>query len=101
MTFEQCQAILSEIRRRQGTDHPLVQVTASGSVVRGRVTRADTDRPPPPNRRSPYGLLVLEQPGLDPGPLTFVQIANIPDDGLQDYSLREEAHSKEPHLVGV
>jgi len=84
MTVEQCQAILAEIRRRQGTDHPLVQVTSSGSIVRGRLQRADTDRPPRPNTRSPYGLLVLEQPGLFPGPLTFVQIANIPDNGLRD-----------------
>src|SRR3954453_9530083 len=84
MTVEQCQGILAEIRRRQGTDHPLVQVTSSGSIVRGRLRRADTDRPPRPNTRSPYGLLVLEQPGLFPCPLTFVQIANIPDDGLRD-----------------
>ena len=44
MTFEQCQAILTEIRLRQGTDHPLVQVTCSGAVLRGRLSRADTDR---------------------------------------------------------
>jgi hypothetical protein len=99
MTFEQCQAILSEIRRRQGTDHPLVQVTCSGSIVRGRLTRTDTDRPPRPNSRSPYGLLVLEQPGLVPGPLTFVQIADIPDGGLQDGKSREAASEKV--LVGA
>jgi hypothetical protein len=90
MTFEQCQALLSEIRRRQGTDHPLVQVTSSGSIVRGRLTRTDTDRQPRSNIRSPFGLLVIEQPGLVPGPMTFVQIANIPDDGLQEYHAREE-----------
>jgi hypothetical protein len=99
MTFEQCQAILAEIRRRQGTDHPLVQVTSSGSIVRGRLRRTDTDRPPRPNTRSPYGLLVLEQPGLVPGPLTFVQIANIPDDGLLDVKPHEAAHEKA--LVGA
>ena len=99
MTFEQCQAIVAEIRRRQGTDHPLVQVTCSGSIVRGRLRRADTDRPPRPNTRSPYGLLVLEQPGLFPGPLTFVQIANIPDDGLRDAVSHEAAADKV--LVGA
>ena len=90
MTFEQCQAIRTEIRRRQGTDHPLVQVTTSGVIVHGRLARADTDRPPL-QHPSPYGLLVLEQPGLFPGPLTFVQIASIPDDGLQELPSPEEA----------
>ena len=101
MTFEHCQAILSEIRRRQGTDHPLVQVTCSGSVVHGRLTRTDTDRRPRSNHGSPYGLLVLEQAGLVPGPLTFVQIANIPENGLQEYVSREESHVQATELVGA
>ena len=91
MTFEQCKTTLSEIRHHQGTDHPLVQITCSGSVVRGRLTRSDTDRPPRCNQESPYGLLVLEQPGLVPGPLTFVQIASIPEDGLKEDASREES----------
>ena len=101
MTFEQCKTALSEIRHRQGTDHPLVQITCSGSVVRGRLTRTDTDRPPRSNQKSPYGLLVLEQPGLVPGPLTFVQIANIPEGGLQEDSAREEPQDKAPELVAA
>ena len=101
MTFEQCQAILSDIRSHQGTDHPMVQVTCSGSVVRGRLTRTDTDRPHHSNHQSPYGLLVLEQPGLFPGPLTFVQIANIPDAGLHEYLPGEEAPSKTKELIGA
>lgn len=101
MTFEQCQAILSEIRRRQGTEHPLVQVTCAGSVVRGRLTRTDTDRPHGTNPQSPFGLLVLEQPGLLAGPLSFVQIANIPEDGLLEYHLREETHASVKQLVGA
>jgi hypothetical protein len=99
MTFEQCQEVLAEIRSRQGTDHPLVQVTSSGSIVRGRLRRTDTDRPPRPNTHSPYGLLVLEQPGLFPGPLTFVQIANIPADGLRD--ARSHVTAEEKVLVGA
>lgn len=94
MTFEQCQAILTEIRRRQGTDHPLVQVTSSDSIVRGRLRSADSDRPHPATCRSPYGLLVLEQPGLVPGPLTLVQIASIPDDGLRDAKAQQPAAEK-------
>ena len=101
MTFEQCKTTLSEIRDRQGTDHPLVQIMCSGSIVRGRLTRTDTDRPPCSNQNSPYGLLVLEQPGLVPGPLTFVQIASIPEDGLKDDPGRERTRMKVPQLVGA
>ncbi|MGA9926160.1 MAG: hypothetical protein WBQ29_22375 [Isosphaeraceae bacterium] len=101
MTFEQCKTTLSEIRHRQGTDHPLVQITCSGSVVRGRLTRTDTDRPPRSNQSSPYGLLALEQPGLVPGPLRFVQIANIPEDGLKEDAAQEESKVKVTQLVGA
>lgn len=79
MTYEQCLAMLEEIRRRQGTDRPLVRVVVGGVVVRGRVMRG---LPGCRNPKSPYGLLVVEQPGLGVGPASFVQIANIPDDGL-------------------
>jgi hypothetical protein len=101
MTFEQCQAILSQIRRRQATEHPLVQVTCSGTVIRGRLTRTDTDRPHGSNPHSPFGLLVLEQPGLLAGPLSFVQIASIPENGLNEYHLRDDAQPQENQLAGV
>ncbi len=101
MTFEQCKTTLSEIRHRQGTDHPLVQILCSGTVVRGRLTRTDTDRPFCTKQNSPYGLLVLEQPGLVPGPLTFVQIASIPDDGLTEDPSRESSRVKVTELVGA
>jgi hypothetical protein len=90
MTFEQCETVLAEIRKRQGTDHPLVQVTCSAAVLRGRLTRTDSDGSPRSRHQSPYGLLVLEQPGLVPGPLTFVQIASIPEDGVADLGVHEE-----------
>ena len=90
MTFEQCETVLAEIRKRQGTDHPLVQVTCSGAVLRGRLTRTDSDRSPRSRHQSPYGLLVLEQPGLVPGPFTFVQIASIPENGVADLGVHEE-----------
>jgi hypothetical protein len=79
MTYDQCQAVLEEIRRRQGTDRPLVRVVAGGIVVRGRVVRGLPGRR---NPKSPYGVLVVEQPGLASVPASFVQIANIPEDGL-------------------
>ncbi len=79
MTCEQCQAILDEIRRRQGTDRPLIRVMAGRLLVRGRVVRNSWGRR---NPASPFGLLVVEQPGLAPVPASFIQIASIPDDGL-------------------
>jgi hypothetical protein len=81
MTYDQCQAVLAEIRRRQGTERPLVRVVAGGIIVRGRVVRG---LPGHRNPTSPYGLLVVEHPGLTPGPASLVQIATIPEDGLSD-----------------
>jgi hypothetical protein len=82
MTYEQCQAILDEISRRQGTERPLVQVTCGASVLRGRVRIPAAGLVGRRNPNSPYGVLVLEQMGLCPRTTSFVQIANIPDDGL-------------------
>jgi hypothetical protein len=82
MTYEQCQAILDEFRRRQGTERPMVQVTCGTSVLRGRVSYSASGLAGRRNPNSPYGVLVLEQMGLSRGPASFVQIANIPDDGL-------------------
>jgi hypothetical protein len=79
MTYDQCQALLDEIRRRQGTDRPFIRVVAGSIVVRGRVARGMRGRR---NPHSPFGVLVVEQPGLTPGPASLVQIASIPEDGL-------------------
>jgi hypothetical protein len=46
-------------------------------------------------------LLVLEQPGLLAGPLSFVQIANIPDDGLQEFHQREDGTARDRLLIGA
>lgn len=81
MTYEQCQSILDEIRRRQGTDRPMIRVVAGSLVVRGRVSREPSRGR---NPQSPFGLLIIEQPGLTPGPASYVQIASIPDDGLSE-----------------
>jgi hypothetical protein len=79
MTYDQCQAVLEEIRRRQGTDRPLVRVITGGRIVRGRVVRGLPGHRHP---KSPYAVLVVEPPGLTLGPASFVQIAHIPEDGL-------------------
>ena len=82
MTYEQCQSILAELKRRQGTERPWVQVTCGESTVRGRVSYSASGLAGRRNPNSPYGLLVLEQLGLGRGPSSYVQIAGIPDDGL-------------------
>ena len=88
MTFEKCHDTLTTIRRTQGTRCPLIRIDYSGQVVRGRLARSDSD----PDRRhepsSPYGILVLEPIGLNRGPETILQIANIPDDGLERWPQR-------------
>jgi hypothetical protein len=89
MTAEQFESVLQEIRRRQGTQTPLVQVTTAAATVRGRVTQPDVDRMlRRRNPASPFGVVVLEQPGLVPGPLALVQIADIPDDGVREIGVR-------------
>lgn len=83
MTAEQFESVLKEIGRRQGTPTPLVQVTTAATIVRGRVTQADVDRTSHRrNAASPFGVVAIEQPGLVPGPLAFVQIADIPEGGV-------------------
>jgi hypothetical protein len=84
MTFEQCQANLAAIRSKQGTDSPEIRVDYGGAAYRGRLARTDTDRAEARENGSPYGLLVLEAPGLDRGPETILQIANIPPGGIRD-----------------
>jgi hypothetical protein len=82
MTYEQCQSILDDIRRHQGTEGPMVQVTCGASVLRGRVNYSASGLAGRRNPNSPYGVLVLEEMGLARRPTSFVQIANIPEDGL-------------------
>ena len=90
MTAEQFETVLEEIRRRQGTRHPLVQVATADRTIRGRVGELAVDRSP---RRphSPYGVVSIEQPGLVPGPMILVQIAEIPEGGLRELPAREPA----------
>ncbi len=82
MTFEQCQSVLASIGRKQGTNRPLVRVDSAGSQYRGRVARSDSDPQFRQDHDSPFGVIVLEDPGLGRTPDAFVQIADIPDNGL-------------------
>lgn len=83
MTFDECRAVLTSIRARQGTPRPLVRVDCAGTVFRGRLARTDCDPGVPHDARSPYGVLVLENLGLSRLPAeTILQIADIPREGL-------------------
>jgi len=89
MTAEQFESVLQEIRRKQGTPTPLVQVTTPAAIVRGRVARPDVDHPSHRrNPTSPFGVVALEQPGLVPGPSSLVQIADILDGGIRELTPR-------------
>ncbi len=82
MTFEQCHSVLAAIRAKQGTRTPMLRVVYAGTVVQGRLSRTDTDLRRESN--SPYGIMVLESPGLHRGPEMILQIDNIPEDGLKE-----------------
>lgn len=84
MTFEQCQANLLALRRKQGTRCPAVRIAYNGVVYSGRVKRADSDPESGRSTASPFGVLVLENLGLARGPETILQIASIPENGIAD-----------------
>jgi len=84
MTFEQCHAAVQTLRRKQGTPCPLIRVDYAGTVIRGRLTRSDSDRRNGRESASPYGIMALEHLGLSRGPETILQIANIPQDGIHE-----------------
>ncbi len=84
MTFEQCQAAVQTLRQKQGTSCPLVRVDYAGTVIRGRLTRSDSDRENCREKASPYGIMTLEYLGLGRGPETVLQIADIPQDGIKE-----------------
>jgi hypothetical protein len=84
MTFEQCHENLTEIRRKQGTDRPLIRVDFGGTAYRGRLARTDSDPEVRRGKNTPFGVLVLEEAGLARGPETILQIASIPPNGIRD-----------------
>jgi hypothetical protein len=86
MTFEQCHANLLAIRRRQGTRCPVVKVAYNGTIYQGRLTRTDSDPESRRSTESPFGVLILENPGLAREPETILQIASIPEGGIDDLS---------------
>ncbi|MDB5352932.1 MAG: hypothetical protein JWN86_4179 [Planctomycetota bacterium] len=83
MTFEECQKEVDSLRRKQGTERPLIRVDYGGSIYKGLLARTDSDsesRTP----SSPFGLLVLEEPGLSRRPQTILQIASISSGAIRD-----------------
>ncbi|WP_165249043.1 hypothetical protein [Paludisphaera soli] len=91
MTAEQFETVLDEIRRRQGTRHPLVQLATAERTIRGRVGDFVVDRSSRRNPQSPYGIVSIEPPGLVPGPLQLVQVAEILPDGVRELPARQPA----------
>ncbi len=86
MTFDECHKNLTSIRRKQGTRCPLVRIDTGGSLFQGRLSRTDSDPEHRKKAETPYGVLVLESPGLIRGAETIVQIADIADGGILDGS---------------
>jgi hypothetical protein len=84
MTFEQCHENLTAIRRRQGTDRPLIRVNFGGTAYCGRLARTDSDPEVRRSKSTPFGVLVLEDAGLARCPETILQIASIPPDGIRE-----------------
>ena len=84
MTMDECQTRLNELRRRQGTPRPMVRVDYAGTVYTGRLSRTDSDLESRPPAGSPFGLLVLEPPGLARCPETVLQIGSIPVGGIRE-----------------
>ena len=52
----------------------------------GRLTRTDSDLESRRDPESPFGVIVLENPGLAREPETILQIASIPENGIADLS---------------
>lgn len=87
MTVDECRSTLAGIRKNQGTRCPLVRVDYAGTIIQGRVARADSDPEHRSETNSPYGVIVLENLGLSRGPETILQIASIPVGGLKELSV--------------
>jgi hypothetical protein len=84
MTFDECQHELDAIRRRQGTSAPLIRVDYGGACYKGRLSRTDSDPDNRPPSSIPFGVLVLDEPGLVRGPQTILQIASIDAGAISD-----------------
>ena len=84
MTFDECQRSLEQIRQKQGTARPLVRVDYAGSIYKGCVAHADSDPGALHEPGSPFGVIVLEDPGLTRSPQTILQIATIPPGSIHD-----------------
>ncbi len=84
MTFDECHQALLSIRRKQGTRCPILRVDYAGSIYLGRLRRTDSDPEHRAKTQTPYGVLVLESPGLGREPETVLQIASIGSDSIHD-----------------
>lgn len=84
MTFDECQNVVTRLRREQGTRCPLIRVDYGGSIFHGRLVRNDADPENRPRVRPPFGLLVLEELGLSRKPEMMLQIADLVSGAIRD-----------------
>lgn len=84
MTFDECQDAIAPIRQRQGTARPFIRVDYGGTTYRGLISRDDSSSYGRSGDSSPFGLLVLDQPGLVRAPQTILQIACIAPGSIQE-----------------
>jgi hypothetical protein len=84
MTFDECQTVLTAIRRNQKTRCPVIRVDYGGSMFKGRLIRCDSDPEHTPKVKPPFGLLVLEDPGLSRRPEMILQIADLATGAIRD-----------------
>jgi hypothetical protein len=95
MTFDECLAVLTAIRRNQGTRTPIVRVEYGGSQFRGRVVRCDADPEHRERVRRPYGLLVLQDPSLANRPDMMFQISDLVSGAIRDVRREEDADGED------
>ncbi len=86
MTFDECQRELDSLRSKQGTTRPLIRVDYGGTCYKGLLARSDSDSVVLAVVPSPFGVLVIEDPGLTHQPQTYLQIASIQPGGISDPS---------------
>lgn len=86
MTFDECQRELDSLRAKQGTPRPFIRVDYAGTSYKGLLARSDSDPVMQAVAPSPFGVLVIEEPGLTHAPQTYLQIASIQPGGISDPS---------------
>jgi hypothetical protein len=84
MTVDDCQAVLTTLRRKQGTRCPIVRIDHPEGALWGRLVRCDSD---PEHRAAvpaPHARLFVEEPGRDRREVLSVAIAELGPAAVND-----------------